>query len=1230
MIKNNIISEFKLHGIAESTLVFLPTVNNYNDHLEQYNLVDIALDTFPYGGTTTTCEALMMGVPVITLVGKLHAQRVSYSILENIGFTSTITFREEEYIHTAVKLATRPDELDSLRTALPLLLQRSIIGQPQKFTRQLEELYLDTCLRKGIDLSALNNVGVLKTDVLTMNNDISIVVPHTLEETVTYILTEQDDWYEDEIRFLRRIAKPGMRVLDIQAGYGCYALSLASLTTSSGSVLALESNAKKRTCIRESAQHNGFDWLTIGEPDDASIRPFIEEGVDIIIAPEEDDAMFTTVLKLLEDKSPLIMAQAMRNTGLDVALSARMREQGYTAYRLIPGLELLAPLPEGFAPLSWHRQVFFCKPEHAVTLHDGGWLVLHELATVNLPENDTPWTEMLHARSYAHALLPLWEQQRQQGQEGEDWPTLRNALNAYALAHNTDQSPDQRYAMLNAALSILGNMPDPAQKTVYLCTLARIQIELGAYDFALTTLETLKHTMEGATQFVPDQPFLTLGTAYDASNFSQHIDNWIFAQVLTVSETLRMPTSMGSNTQSLRTLNQRLMDLQFPDTSMEKRLATAIKRHAASYGRSVKSNKFVPQRCELEEKQQLDRADGFVDAKRWSEQVQQCHKQWQKSPDKIALISEIKELRSMFANYCTEVNLSQVTQMLQNGANTGVCILLQGNIRYEPLTDDEKRTTASLVNSTDLKNGRITPKMIVPCMLYFLPHEMHQCNDFIRFPDIILDLYLDFMLLPVCYFRYVGEVELYSIHMHRWVDYIHKNVVRSKRSWIKIKKAWQKIGIHFLEKASFISMYQTSGSLKNILVQRADIMEKVLQDGFGHSLAYQFPPRPSGRQKIRLGILAAHYMPQSETYGLLPWYEEIDKNRFEIILFSTVGINHPLAEYCSSRADEFVVLQGDITSMVGQIRAYDLDILLLGTNVSAVTHTITLLALYHLARIQVASPTGGASTGMRYWKYMLHGDSIITKEIQDNCREIMIPIMTDYISVNTNIHENAVTDQYSRDTLGIPDRAIVYVSSSSVFKITPEIRQTWATIIASVPDAYLILCPFNPNWTSSHPTRSFSMGMEQIFRNHGVGSDRLRVLATHGSGNIRNLFRISDIYLDSYVCSGGTSIMDCIETEIVPLVLRGNTLANQTAARILGNMFEDIFAETPEEYERLAIQLGVDTIWRMSVRNRIIGRKKLAETDNYVKMFGNAIGTCLYQLAQKQLYPFNKVEESIS
>ena len=80
--------------------------------------IDIALDTFPYHGTTTTCEALWMGVPVITLAGQSHVSRVGVSLLGNVGLAELVAGGTDEYIRLAVALARDRERLTGLRGGL--------------------------------------------------------------------------------------------------------------------------------------------------------------------------------------------------------------------------------------------------------------------------------------------------------------------------------------------------------------------------------------------------------------------------------------------------------------------------------------------------------------------------------------------------------------------------------------------------------------------------------------------------------------------------------------------------------------------------------------------------------------------------------------------------------------------------------------------------------------------------------------------------------------------------------------------------------------------------------------------------------------------------------------------------------------------------------------------------------------------------------------------------------
>jgi protein O-GlcNAc transferase len=131
---------FSAAGVEAARLDFVGRLSVARFH-ELHHRVDIALDTYPYSGATTTFDSLWMGVPVLSLAGDAPMSRSTASILVTLGMSDWVAHSKEEFIELAARHAGDLTKLAALRAGLRGRLENSPLMDGGRFTRQLEELY---------------------------------------------------------------------------------------------------------------------------------------------------------------------------------------------------------------------------------------------------------------------------------------------------------------------------------------------------------------------------------------------------------------------------------------------------------------------------------------------------------------------------------------------------------------------------------------------------------------------------------------------------------------------------------------------------------------------------------------------------------------------------------------------------------------------------------------------------------------------------------------------------------------------------------------------------------------------------------------------------------------------------------------------------------------------------------------------------------------------------------
>jgi predicted O-linked N-acetylglucosamine transferase (SPINDLY family) len=135
-----LIRDLERAGIASNRISFLPVVA-LEEYYRRFGSVDIALDSAPYSGTTTTCDTLWMGVPVLALPGARSASRPSASILTTLGLAEWIASTPEDYVRLAVEFAGDEANITMLRESLRTQMLASPLMDEPRFARDVEAAY---------------------------------------------------------------------------------------------------------------------------------------------------------------------------------------------------------------------------------------------------------------------------------------------------------------------------------------------------------------------------------------------------------------------------------------------------------------------------------------------------------------------------------------------------------------------------------------------------------------------------------------------------------------------------------------------------------------------------------------------------------------------------------------------------------------------------------------------------------------------------------------------------------------------------------------------------------------------------------------------------------------------------------------------------------------------------------------------------------------------------------
>ena len=430
----------------------------------------------------------------------------------------------------------------------------------------------------------------------------------------------------------------------------------------------------------------------------------------------------------------------------------------------------------------------------------------------------------------------------------------------------------------------------------------------------------------------------------------------------------------------------------------------------------------------------------------------------------------------------------------------------------------------------------------------------------------------------------VGDADAYGAHYLRRLEELTA-LVAANRSPAETLAAVNA----YLAGANCIPLYFSAGTLR----RHYELRGRLLSLALGGATQPKLPARDRSGRRLRVGFINQHFGPQTETFTTLPMFEQLDPARFEVRLFTLHETGTPLETYARGCTAGFTVLPAGIPAQLAALRAAELDIVVFGTNVTAVINPITQLALHRVAPLQVVNNSSCTTTGLPEIDLYVSGTLTETATAAAGFTERLGLLPGPAHAFNYEADQAAPTQAPTRAALGLPDDAVVFVSAANYFKVIPEMRAAWARLLAAVPGSRLLLHPFNPNWSSSYPIKRFRAEFDAVLANHGVAADRLVLSTTRfpSRTDVRELLRVGDIYLDTFPFGGVNSLVDPLEAGLPVVAWEGETFRSRMGAallRVLG--LEELTARDADSYHDLCVGLAADSVRRTELRQRIVER----------------------------------------
>jgi FkbM family methyltransferase len=397
--------------------------------------------------------------------------------------------------------------------------------------------------------------------ILRLSNGVTLAVPPSLRAITTYVLLEQETWFEKELAFLPHVLKPGMTVIDIGANLGVYSLAMARLVAP-GRVFAYEPASEPRGLLERSRALNQASNLEISAAamSDGRREGLLAPGVSSelsalaesgpgervqitsldseeaernwpapdfvkIDAEGEEERILAGGTNFLARHSPLVMFEIKAGNVINESLLSIFPAMGYSLYRSLPGMPVLLPVDPDGPFVDIELNLFAAKPDRARALAQAGLLVEAVPDWEPDAEARADFLALWNAQAYAPIFRPLL-----QDVAALD-PDYKDGLAAYATWRAVEKPLSERCAGLLYAFRTMRASCQRAATSSRLSSFARIAWEAGERVACVDALRALIGGLQrGSVQIL--EPFWPACPRFDTVAADGCAGEWFLTSVV--------------------------------------------------------------------------------------------------------------------------------------------------------------------------------------------------------------------------------------------------------------------------------------------------------------------------------------------------------------------------------------------------------------------------------------------------------------------------------------------------------------------------------------------------------------------------------------------------------------------------------------------------------------------------------------------------------------------------